>query len=189
MLFREESGKDSESQITAFEDTWHWDRSAENTYDELVTDSPPQIGRMIGALPVFGGENFRNEVIWKRATDHSDPTRWGRVHDTLFYYTKSDQHVWNNVYIPYDEAYKKRFRYSDHDGRTWTDGDITAKGLSGGGYTYEYKGADSLWRVPLRTMERLDAEGRLHFTEKGGIRLKKYLDELSKQLGVRFADI
>ncbi len=24
VLFRDESGKDSEAQITAFEDTWHW---------------------------------------------------------------------------------------------------------------------------------------------------------------------
>jgi len=57
VLFREESGKDSESRITAFEDTWHWDRSAEDTYAELVTDSPPQIVRMIGALREFIGEN------------------------------------------------------------------------------------------------------------------------------------
>ena len=57
VLFREESGKDSESQIMAFEDTWHWDRSAEDTYDELVTDSSPQISRMIGALREFIGEN------------------------------------------------------------------------------------------------------------------------------------
>jgi len=34
-----------------------------------------------------------------------------------------------------------------------------------------------LWRVPLETMQRLDAENRLHFTKAGGIRLKRYLDE------------
>ena len=36
----------------------------------------------------------------------------------------------------------------------------------------------SFWRVPLETMERSDAEGRLHFTSKGGIRRKRYLDEM-----------
>ena len=63
---------------------------------------------------------------------------------------------------------------------------MTAKGLSGGGYTYEYKGSISLWRVPLETMKRLDAEGRLHFTRNGGIRLKRYLDELP---GLQIQDV
>ncbi len=57
VLFREESGEDSQAQITAFEDTWRWDRSAEDTYLELVTDSSPQISKMIGALREFIGEN------------------------------------------------------------------------------------------------------------------------------------
>jgi len=57
VLFRDESGQDSASQITAFKDTWHWDRSAEDAYLELVTKSPPQISRMIGALRDFIGEN------------------------------------------------------------------------------------------------------------------------------------
>jgi len=57
VLFRDESGQDSTSQITAFEDTWHWDRSAEDTYLELITKSPLQISKMIGALRDFIGGN------------------------------------------------------------------------------------------------------------------------------------
>jgi site-specific DNA-methyltransferase (adenine-specific) len=49
--------------------------------------------------------------------------------------------------------------------------------VSGGGYEYEYKGFKSLWRVPEETMRKLDAEGTLHFTKTGGIRIKRYLDE------------
>jgi adenine-specific DNA-methyltransferase len=120
----------------------------------------------------------RNEIAWKRTTAHSDSNRWGSVHDTLFYYTKGDVYSWNNIYRPYNEEYKKRFGRIDPDGRHWADDNLTAKGLSGGGYTYEYKGTTSLWRVPVETMKRLDAEGRLHFTKQGGIRLKRYLDEL-----------
>ena len=62
--------------------------------------------------------------------------------------------------------------------------------MSGGGYEYEYKGKTELWRVPLATMERLDAEGRLHFTKKGGIRIKRYLDEMEgRPLQQLWADI
>jgi len=57
VLFKDESGQDSEAQLTAFEDTWHWDKRAETLYHELVTDSSPEISRMIGALRDFIGSN------------------------------------------------------------------------------------------------------------------------------------
>jgi DNA modification methylase len=228
VLFKEPTGKASEAQITAFEDTWHWTEEAERAFHEIVTTAPPNVIEMMEAFrhfvglndvmayltmmsirllelrrvlkpsgsiylhcdptashylkvlmdTIFGKQNFRNEIIWKRTSAHSDSTRWGRVHDVLLFYTKSDKYVWNPIYLPHAEEYKARFRNTDEDGRRWSDYDLTAKGLSGGGYTYEYKGVKSLWRVPRSTMERLDADGRLHFTRKGGIRLKRYLDEM-----------
>ena len=45
VLFKNESGKEAESQITAFEDTWHWNLGAEATYKELIGE-PGQVGRM-----------------------------------------------------------------------------------------------------------------------------------------------
>ena len=127
---------------------------------------------------LFGTRNFQNEITWRRTTAHSDARRYGANTDTILFYTRSSRWTWNPQYTPYEEAYRARFRFKDADGRAWADYDITAKGLSGGGYEYEYKGARSLWRVPLETMKRLDAEGRLHFTSRGGIRRKRYLDEM-----------
>src|ERR1700730_6454641 len=57
VLFKDESGKDSESQITAFEDTWHWNHIAEQTYHELITQSSDEVSRMIAALREFIGAN------------------------------------------------------------------------------------------------------------------------------------
>lgn len=128
---------------------------------------------------VFGEENFRNEIIWKRATAHSDAEFYGNNFDCIYFYTKSQtQYTFNTVFQPYDEAYIARFSRTDPDGRRWDSGNLTAKGLSGGGYDYEYKGYRSLWRMPLETMERLDREGRIHITKTGGVRSKVYLDEL-----------
>ncbi len=56
VLFRNESGTDSESQITAFEDTWHWNLAAEQTYSELINE-PDQVGRMIESFRQFIGNN------------------------------------------------------------------------------------------------------------------------------------
>lgn len=128
---------------------------------------------------IFGEGNFRNEIIWKRATAHSDAEFYGNNFDCIYFYTiAQDAYTYNTVYTDYDEEYAARFKRTDPDGRKWDDRDLTAKGLSGGGYSYTYKGFTSLWRCPIETMERLDREGRLYFTNNGGIRRKLYLDEL-----------
>lgn len=126
---------------------------------------------------VFGTDNYQNEVAWQRTSAHSDLGHYGVNVDSIFYFSKSEKRLWNQLYGNYSADYISRFRNADSDGRLWTDADLTAKGLSGGGYTYSYKGITSLWRCPVETMKRLDSEGRLHFTKAGGIRLKRYLDE------------
>ena len=130
----------------------------------------------------FGRRNFRNAIVWRSTSSHSDSTRFGMNTETILFYTKSDTWTWNPLYEPYDEKYKARFRRKDPDGRKWYDDNLTAKGLSGGGYECAYKGKTELWRVPLETMKQLDAEGRLHFTKTGGIRRKRYLDEMKGRL-------
>lgn len=136
---------------------------------------------------VFGANMFRNEVIWKRTTSHNDAGTMGSIHDVIFFFTTSQKNTWNQQCLPYDKAYiRQRFTNSDPDGRLWMDGDITAKGLSGGGYEYEYRGKHSLWRVPLERMKELDKQNRLYFTSRGGIRIKRYLDEMK---GVPLNDV
>ncbi len=57
VLFKDESGNEADAQITAFEDTWHWNRTAEQTYHELVEDGPERVATMIGALRQIIGAN------------------------------------------------------------------------------------------------------------------------------------
>lgn len=127
---------------------------------------------------VFGENNFKNEIIWKRTSAHNDSGKYGVNIEYLLYYNKSDNYIWNQLKFIYSEKHLQRFRFKDSDGRVWTDGPITAKGLKGGGYSYAYRGIDGYWRCPISTMKNLDKANKLHFTKKGGIRIKKYLDEL-----------
>lgn len=227
VLFNNPKGHQSQAQITAFEDTWHWGEQAEREYNEVLQQPNTDVAEMMVALRkflrqsdmmayltmmanrllelhrvlkptgslylhcdttashylklvldvVFDIENYQNEIIWKRTTAHNDSSKYGKNTDSIFYYTKSDSFTFNFQFKPYDEDYLARFRYKDPDGRMWTDDNATAKGLSGGGYEYEYKGVTSLWRYPLETMKQLDEQSKLHFTKNGGIRVKKYLDE------------
>jgi site-specific DNA-methyltransferase (adenine-specific) len=57
VLFKDESGRESDAQITAFEDTWHWGETTARTYQELVTTAPAHVATMIGALREFIGAN------------------------------------------------------------------------------------------------------------------------------------
>ena len=127
---------------------------------------------------IFGSAQFQNEITWQRTTAHNDSVRYGKNSDAILFYSANDRWTWNIHYQPHDDVYRARFRRQDSDGRAWSDYDLSAKGLSGGGYEYEYKGVSSLWRVPLTTMRQLDSDGKLHFTTRGGIRLKRYLDEI-----------
>ena len=127
---------------------------------------------------VFGAANFHNETIWKRQSAHSDARGYGSVHDTVFFYAKSDGFVWNSTFQPYDPSYVEQYyRFKDPDGRRFMSGDLSAAGLQGGGYEYDWKGIVRVWRVPITTMERLDGEGRIYYTRNGIPRIKRYLDE------------
>ncbi|MFO7654239.1 MAG: DNA methyltransferase [Candidatus Krumholzibacteriia bacterium] len=127
---------------------------------------------------VFGPKRFRNEIIWKRTSGHSDARRYGRVHDTVLYFAKGDSPKWNQIYQPYEQAYVDQYyRYMDPDGRRFMSDNLSASGLQGGGYEYEWKGIERVWRCPFETMKELDKQGRIFYTRNGIPRRKRYLDE------------
>ncbi|MGD9973209.1 MAG: site-specific DNA-methyltransferase [Desulfatirhabdiaceae bacterium] len=131
---------------------------------------------------VFSETNFRNEIIWKRTSAHSDSKIYANVHDTILFYTKSDITVFHSQYSQYSEAHiNKRYKYIDEKGRKFADGDLVGAGLKGGGYEYEWKGISKMWRCPIETMRRYETEGRLYYTNNGVARIKRYFDELPGQ--------
>ncbi len=100
--------------------------------------------------------DFINEIIWKRTTSHSDAKkRFGRNNDIIFFYVKTaNNYTWNPQYSNLSDKRMNNYNYQDEDGRLWASGDLSAKGLSGGGYEYEYKGIKSYWRCPLAVLKQ-----------------------------------
>ena len=136
---------------------------------------------------VFGNEFFKNEIIWRRTSSHSDARRYGRVHDVILYYTRGEEYQWNDIYLPYAPDYiEQYYRYEDPDGRRWMSDNLSASGLQGGGYEYEWNGVTRVWRLPQDSMRRLESEGRLYYTRNGIARRKRYLDESQ---GLRIQDV
>ena len=190
VLFREANGTASQAQITAFEDTWHWDLKAEATYQDAVSSGPKKLADLLQALRQFLGQNdmmayltmmaprlvemhrvlkptgsiylhcdptashyikllmdsvfdvrrFRNEIIWRRTSSHSDAKRFPRVTDTILYYTRSDDYTWNSQRTEYDEAYvDSHYTNMTPDGRRFRyDNLVNPKGSRG--YFYELLG-------------------------------------------------
>lgn len=134
---------------------------------------------------VFGEDNFRNEIVWKRFNFHADAGRFGAVHETLFFYSKSNDYVFNKVYVPFDEEYTlSRFTYKDSDGRLYLTDNPTAPAHGKTGQPMYFGNklisppAGSMWRFNQDNINKMMKAGRIVFTTNGMPRIKRYLDEL-----------
>jgi DNA modification methylase len=134
---------------------------------------------------VFGVENFRNEIVWKRSHAHSDARQgaqhFGRVTDSILFYGKSDTGVWNPLYVPYDASYVERdYRRTDPDGRRYRIDNLQGPGGAGkGNPRYEVMGVTRYWRYSKEKMEELIRQGRVVQTRPGAVpQYKRYLDEM-----------
>ena len=135
---------------------------------------------------IFGSENFRSEITWKRTSAHSDTRQgrrqYGRVSDLLFYYTKSNKWTWNPIYTEYDPEYVDNFyrHVEPETGRRYRLGDLTAPGAeTKGNPHYELMGITRYWRYSQGRMNELVKEGRIIQTRPGTVpQYKRYLDEM-----------
>jgi site-specific DNA-methyltransferase (adenine-specific) len=131
---------------------------------------------------IFGERNFRNEIIWKRQSAHSDAKRYARISDSILFYTKSDKFTWNKVRGEYKEHYvSSHYTNADKDGRVFRYSDLT-KPKGSKGYYYMLLGCpppENGWRMPESRAREWLNENRIEIPTKGKIpAYKRYLDEM-----------
>jgi adenine-specific DNA-methyltransferase len=187
----------------AYRDTWgrglnsylHWFYEAAVLLHELLAEDGTlyvhigsNISHYVKAIldEVFGADRYVNEIIWKRQTAHSDVTQgakhMGRLHDTIFLYTKSENFQWSMQYTPYSDDYFQAFyKYVEPEtGRRYRLSDATAPGksLKGNPY-YEFLGVKRYWRFSKKKMQELYEQGRIVQTKPGAVPAqKRYADEM-----------
>ena len=143
---------------------------------------------------VFGKENFRTEIAWKRTSAHSDARQGrrqhGRVHDLILFYSVSDNWTWNQLYTEYDQDYIDEFyRHEEPEtGRRYRLDNLTGPGgATKGNPSYEVMGVTRYWRYSEERMVELIEQGRVVQTSPGAVpAYKRYLDEMP---GIPLQDI
>lgn len=139
---------------------------------------------------VFGSENFRNEIVWKRRVGSSsavhEANRFGISTDTILFFSKSERTELNMQYNrnseEYNEYVRTRFTYTDDNGRLYQPTSLVNPAYRPN-LIYDYKGYKSPpngWMISKKKMEEWDREGRLHFPndKNSRIRRKSFADEL-----------
>jgi len=134
---------------------------------------------------VFGHQNFRNEIIWKRTTAHNTTSRrLGDITDTIFFYSKTNRYVFYPPTQERDERYVENFyRFVEPDGRRYRLHDIERNAALGirPNLIYEYKGYTPQygWMMTREKLEEFDRLGKLAWNSKGRPLRKIYLNEVA----------
>jgi type III restriction-modification system: methylase len=140
---------------------------------------------------IFGKENFRNAITWKRKGGSANPSnQLNNVTEWILWYVKNVENMkYEPIYSLNDENTKKyikeRFKYIDEKGRVYMKSPIQSPNFREN-LIYDYKGYKTPkkgYSVSKEVMERLDEEGRLDFPDSKdkNINRKIYLDEYKGQ--------
>ena len=151
---------------------------------------------------VFGPENFRNEIVWKRTGSHGGAKRWGPVHDVILFYSASNNIKWNRSFQRYSLEYiNDYYRYEDKRGK-FRLVTLTGAGTRTGDSGKEWRGVDPTesgrhWAVPRNSLQNaypnrtdlgdlstqdkldlLDDACLIHWPPRGKVpQQKRYIDE------------
>lgn len=257
LLFKSPKGHESEAQITAFEDSWHWGEQAAREFEQLLHQPNTSVAEMMHALRrflgendmmayltmmanrllelhrvltprgslylhcdptashylrvvldgVFGKENMRNEIIWRRTGAHNSARRYGPVHDTIFFYSKSKDFRWNRVFRPYLKGHVETyFKKEDARGRYWSNA-LTGAGTRNGESGKPWRGFNPTakgrhWAIPgiiaeelgiedLELLEKLDAMHEAGFINipENPDSMPEYRQYLHTSKGVSLQDV
>lgn len=241
VLFKAHGGDESQAQIEAFDDSWHWSQQAEAQYAALVAGGAPiKVAEAIEAMhdllgpndvlaylvmmtarlvelrrvlkptgslylhcdptashylkvlldSVFGPEQFRNEIVWRRTIAKGG--QMGQLpanHDVILSYARASTPTWNEIRIQYDlddldDKTLSKYKYRDPDGRLYRlDNLLHPEQGRRPNLDYELMGVRRTWRWAKDRMREAVAAGLVVQTGPGRVpQQKRYLDEQKGRL-------
>lgn len=140
-----------------------------NSYMRLILDE------------IFGKGNYRSEIVWNKLISVKAQSKYfSNIKDSIFYYTKSDNAIFNAQFILSNKDDKNYSNIEEKTGRKYGSFDFTQKGTGPA-----RKFGDKLLTPPsgkhwIWSQEKIDQgikDGKIIFTKNGLPRVKRYLDE------------
>ena len=129
---------------------------------------------------LFGSENYRNEISWRRSNPKSlTKVNFPNCRDILLRYSKSEKCTFNKVFGEHDPEYiRKAYKYRESDGRRYRLLPLLNPNDNRPNLTYEFMGITRVWRWTRERMEKAYADGIVVQLKPGAVpQYKKYLDE------------
>ncbi|MCH9779966.1 MAG: site-specific DNA-methyltransferase, partial [Alphaproteobacteria bacterium] len=138
---------------------------------------------------VFGEENFINNIIWQKKFSPSNDAKWlSDNHDFIVAFSKNKS-SWQINHLPRSSEAINRYKNPDSDPRgVWSSSDLSVKTYSA---DYDYpittpKGniitppPGQCWRTSKENFDKMCAENRIWFGQKGGgvPRIKRFLRDV-----------
>ena len=154
------------------------------------------VGHYVKAImdDIFGNDNFRNEIIWKRSQNISSIGNvYKRSHDVILFYSKTIDTPLSKVYKEQEESYLSQYKYKDDKG-VYRRAPLLVSGRRNGVTGSVWRGINPNecgrngmhWITKIENLEQLDAEGRIYWPERGGQPMLKYY--LDPEKGVLVSD-
>jgi len=114
---------------------------------------------------VFGQDQFRNEVVWRRTGTHNKIRRYAPIHDVIFFYTKTNKYKWGCPKRPYMVGHVNQHFVLDTRGyRTNYYGNVlTGSGVRNGESGRAWRGFNPTargrhWAIPGVLLEDIDED-------------------------------
>ena len=195
-LGRIEEDEASILQQTMYFDIWNNDNYLQFMYErlmllkELLNETGSiyvhldwHVGHYIKLLmdEIFGQENFRNEIVWRKLTAAKAQSQFfSNVKDIILFYSKAKNCIFNSQFLE-GQKDDKNYPYTEKGtGRRYGSFDLTQRG-SGPPRYFEDKllhpPTGKHWILSQDNINKIMGEGRIIFTSSGLPRIKRYLDE------------
>jgi adenine-specific DNA-methyltransferase len=129
---------------------------------------------------IFGKNNFQREIIWYKGNTFgyaASADNFVLSHDSILFYSKSSNKLFNKLYESYSEEYvKKRFVHNDNDGK----GLYRIQGKNQRQYFNESKGIaiSDVWTIPVINVM---ATEKIFDTQKPETLLQRVIEASSNQ--------
>ncbi len=146
---------------------------------------------------VFNPGNHRNEITWLRIASHNDHAdRFGRIKDSILYYSKSKAATQNKLYTPYSDEYISAEWRKLPSGRFYKSENMLDP--QGRMEEYDFHGTRARWRSTPENMEKLwkapptevpNSHGRIKLGEDGKPIRRCRIMFLDEMPGVPLSDL